>query len=143
VFVLAPENGAREVLHEDALKLQPGAARDVFERAQNLSEFLVDPKWRRDLGPGDLVAVSASAPNLKRRLLPNGCNYSGYAYFRCALGLTIKIHTSRFLKRKHAERIRNLWMRRIVAPADHLILCTPIHLLHEPKFMIPARGNQR
>ena len=27
MFVLAPENGAREVLHEDASKLQPGAAR--------------------------------------------------------------------------------------------------------------------
>jgi conjugative relaxase-like TrwC/TraI family protein len=66
VCVLAPENGAREVLHEDALKLPPGAAADVFKRANNLSEFLINPKWRRDLGPGDLVILDeAGMSNLE------------------------------------------------------------------------------
>ena len=67
VFVLAPENGAREVLHEDAKRISHAATAEVFKRAENLDEFLVNAKLRRGLGPGDLVILDeASMESVER-----------------------------------------------------------------------------
>jgi ATP-dependent exoDNAse (exonuclease V) alpha subunit len=61
VIVLAPENGAREVLRTDAAKIFHDATADVFRRAENLDEFLVNPKLRKAFGKNDLVILDESS----------------------------------------------------------------------------------
>src|SRR5260370_5683176 len=61
VIVLAPENGAREVLRTDAAKISHDATADVFRRAENLDEFLVNPKLRKAFGKNDLVILDESS----------------------------------------------------------------------------------
>jgi AAA domain len=67
VFVLAPENGARDVLRkEGAQKIPSGPTATVFQCAQNLSEFLVNAKLQKGFGPGDLVILDeAGMSNLE------------------------------------------------------------------------------
>jgi conjugative relaxase-like TrwC/TraI family protein len=61
VAVVAPSDAARDVLHEDASKLAPGAASKALQAGVSLQLYQADPRLHQELGPDDLLIIDESS----------------------------------------------------------------------------------
>jgi conjugative relaxase-like TrwC/TraI family protein len=67
VAVVAPSDGARDVLHHDALKVGCTDARSALSNAVSLQMWQADPRLHESLGKGDLLIIDeASFVSLKQ-----------------------------------------------------------------------------